>query len=398
MVPLLSGVRVLEVSAVVLGPYAAQFLADLGAEVLKLEPIEGDVSRTSQPGAEGMGALFVNNNRNKRAIALDLKSDRGHEVLGRLLQRSDVLLHNMRTEAAERLGLGFDAVAAVNSRIIYCSATGFGDRGRYRGRPAFDDVIQAACGLAGISSTNGSGPRFVPTILADKVSALHAVYGILAALLARANGREGALHVEVPMFEALVSFILNEHLAGATFEGSGQVGYTRVLAQDRRPYRTRDGWIAVLPYTEGQWRRFLIEAGREDVTHEPWFASASGRHEHIDRLYATIAAVLPQRDCASWLETLSRLDVPCSHVNRLEDLLTDPHLADVGFFDVGPRYPASIKRMLPQPVVFGGVEALPDEPPPQLGADTRSVLADCGYSAAQIEDLLACGVAGAPRV
>lgn len=393
MVPLLKGVRVLEVSAVVLGPYAAQILADLGADVLKLEPIEGDVSRATQPSAGGLGAIFVNNNRNKRAIAVDLKSEQGHEVLHRLISRTDVLLHNMRTEAAERLGLGFKAAAEINPRLIYCSATGFGEGGRYRGRPAFDDIIQAASGLAAVGCTNGDEPRFVPTILADKVAALHVVYGVLAALLARANGRAGALHVEVPMFEAIVSFVMNEHLAGATFDAEGQVGYTRVLSQDRRPYRTRDGWIAVLPYTEKQWRRFLIEAGREDVISEPWFASASGRHEHIDRLYATIAAVLPERDSTSWLEALSKLDVPCSHVNSLDDLLHDPHLADVGFFDVGPRYPQSIKRMLPQPIQFGGIDEQPDDPPPELGAHTLNVLADCGYSPAEIETLLERGVA-----
>lgn len=395
MIPLLSGVRVLEVGAVVLGPYAAQILADLGAEVLKLEPVEGDVSRASQPSAGGLGAIYVNNNRNKRTIALDLKSDRGHEVLRKLLCRTDVLLHNMRPEAAERLGLDFAAAAGINPRLIYCSATGYGSRGRYGGRPAFDDIIQAASGLAALGSGNGSGPRFVPTILADKVGALHAVYGILAALVARAHGREGALHVEVPMFEALVAFIFNEHLAGATFEESGQVGYARVLSQDRRPYRTRDGWIAVLPYTEKQWRHFLIEVGREDVLQQPWFATPKGRHEHIDSLYATIASVLPERDSASWIEALSRLDVPCSRVNSLEDLLADPHLADVGFFEVGPRYPGFIKRMLPQPIEFGGIDSLPDEPPPELGANTRSVLADLGYAEAEIESLLSCGIARA---
>jgi crotonobetainyl-CoA:carnitine CoA-transferase CaiB-like acyl-CoA transferase len=393
MIPLLNGVKVLELSAVVMGPFAGQVLADLGAEVLKVEPVEGDVARASQPNHGGMGALYVNNNRNKKAIALDLKSASGKAVLERLIRRSDVLLHNMRAEAAERLGIGFEAAAAINPRLIYCSAIGFGQRGRYRGRPAFDDVIQAAAGLAGIVPENGEGPRFIPTILADKVGALHAVYGILAALVARAHGREGALRVEVPMFEALTSFILNEHLAAATFAEDGRVGYSRVLSQDRRPYRTRDGWIAVLPYTEDQWRRFLTEAGRDDVLRQPWFASPTGRHEHIDDLYAVISSVLPARTSADWLEALSRLDIPCSQVNRLEDLLDDPHLGDVGFFDVGPRYPASIKRMLPQPVVFGGIESEADDPPPGLGADTRSVLADCGYSQAEIGEMLAAGVA-----
>ena len=400
MIPLLAGTRILELSAVVMGPFAGQILADLGAEVIKVEPVEGDVARASHPQANGpaagMGALYVNNNRNKRAIAVDLKSERGKEVVHKLIRRSDVLLHNMRPDAADRLGLGFDAVAAINPRLIYCSAIGFGQRGRYRGRPAFDDVIQAAAGLAGIAEHNGEDPRFIPTILADKVGALHAVYGILAALVARAHDRQEALRVEVPMFEALTSFILNEHLAAATFRQDGKVGYSRVLSPDRRPYRTRDGWIAVLPYTAEQWRRFLIEAGRADVLSEPWFHQADSRHAHIDYLYSVIASVLPQRDSATWLEALSRLDIPCSQVNRLEDLLEDPHLHDVDFFHVGERYPASIKRMLPQPVVFVGVAPQADMPPPALGADTRTVLGECGYSAQEIEDMLSNGIARAP--
>lgn len=394
MIPLLEGVRILELSAVVMGPFAGQILADLGAEVLKVEPIEGDVARASQPHAGGMGALYVNNNRNKQAIALDLKSAQGKAILDKLIRRSDVLLHNMRPEAAQRLGVDFDAAAAINPGLIYCSAIGFGQRGRYRGRPAFDDVIQAASGLAGLMGmADGEDPRFVPTILADKVGALHAVYGILAALVARAHGRKAALRVEVPMFEALASFILNEHLAGATFEQDGRVGYSRVLSQDRRPYRTRDGWIAVLPYTAEQWRRFLTEAGRPDVLAQPWFEAAEGRHVHIDFLYGVIAAVLPQRDTAEWIETLSRLDIPCSQVNSLEDLMVDPHLRDVGFFDVGNRYPGEIKRMLPQPVVFDGVESRDDLPPRALGADTRAVLADCGYSNLEVDEMMAQGIA-----
>jgi crotonobetainyl-CoA:carnitine CoA-transferase CaiB-like acyl-CoA transferase len=395
MIPLLQGVRILELSSVVMGPFCGQILADLGAQVIKLEPLEGDMARMSQPNAAGMGALYVNNNRNKQALALDLKNPSAKQVLERLIRTSDVLLHNMRPDAAERLGLGFEAAAAINPRLVYCSAIGFGQRGRYRGRPAFDDIIQAASGLAGIAERQGKDPCFIPTVLADKVGALHAVYGILAALVARAHGRTGAINVEVPMFEALTSFLLNEHLAAATFDADGRAGYSRVLARDRRPYRTRDGWIAVLPYTAGQWRRFLIEVERQDVLDQSWFAEPEGRHAHIDYLYEVIVQVLPQRDSATWLEVLSRLDIPCAHVNRLEDLLTDPHLADVAFFEVGPRYPPHIKRTLPQPVIFEGIPPQDDSPPPALGADTRAILQRCGYSAEEIEQMLARGVARA---
>src|SRR6185503_11071652 len=308
--PLLEGIGVLELGTVVLGPYAGQILADLGADVVKVEPIDGDIARAAHPRGAGMGALYANNNRNKRTISIDLKSAEGREIVMRLAGERDVLLHNMRADAAERLGLGFDALAERNPRLIYCAAIGFGQQGRYRNRPAFDDVIQAASGLAGLVAHAGGEPRFVPTILADKVAALHTVYGILAALVARANGRTGAIRVDVPMFEAMAAFLLNEHLAGATFARDGRTGYERVLSSNRRPYRTRDGWIAVLPYTHEQWRRFLSEVGRHDILGEPWFAEPASRQARLDFLYGVIATALTERTTAEWMSAFSRLDIP----------------------------------------------------------------------------------------
>ena len=396
MIPLLQGIRVIEVGAVVLGPLAGQILADLGADVIKVEPLTGDVARASHPGGSSDGALFLNNNRNKRMLALDLKDPRGRATFERLVAAGDVLLHNMRIDAAERLGLGFDAVAAINPRIVHCAASGFGQRGRYRDRPAFDDIIQAASGLAGLSAQRSGEPQFMPTILADKVAALHIVYGVLAALVARGRGRGGPIAVEVPMFEAMVSFVLNEHLAGATFADDGALGYPRIMSPDRRPYRTADGWIAVLPYTGDQWRRFLDEVGRNDISAEAWFADPRIRQSRIDDLYAIVAGVLRERTTADWIAALSARDVPCAQVNLLDDLLTDPHLADVGFFDVDEGYPAEIRRTLPQPVEFAGVDPLHDRPPGALGQDSREVLRECGHSEAEIDALIAAGVVSAP--
>lgn len=392
MLPLLEGIRVVEVGAVVLGPYAGQLLADLGAEVIKVEPLEGDIARNANPQGAGGGALFVNNNRNKRMLAIDLKAPEGRAALGKLIGTADVLFHNMRVDAAERLGLGFDAVAALNPRIIHCAAIGFGQRGRYRDRPAFDDIIQAASGIAGLGTATGGDPRFVPTILADKIAALHAVYGILAALVARANGRQGAIKVEVPMFEALAAFVLNEHLAGATFAADGAVGYPRLLSPNRRPFRTADGWIAVLPYTDRQWRSFLAEIGREDVLAQDWFQDPLIRQRRIDELYAIVADALPTRTTAAWMTTLSSIDVPCSEVAGLGDLLTDPHLDEIGFFDVPDGFPEGIVRTLPQPVLFDGIAPTPDTPPRPLGADSRAVLRGCGHGDAEIEALIAAGI------
>ncbi|AJA10050.1 acyl-CoA transferase/carnitine dehydratase [Sphingopyxis fribergensis] len=392
MTPLLQGVRVVEVGAVVLGPLAAQILADLGADVIKVEPLSGDVARESHPQGASDGALFVNNNRNKRMLALDLKRSEGRAAFARLVATSDVMLHNMRIEAAERLGLGFEAISAINPRIVHCAAIGFGQRGRYRDRPAFDDIIQAASGLAGLAAQQGGEPQFIPTILADKVAALHIVYAVLAALVARANGREGAIGIEVPMFEAMASFVLNEHLAGATFADDGALGYPRVLAADRRPYRTADGWIAVLPYTGDQWRRFLDEVGRGEICEQAWFADPRVRQTRIDDLYAILAETLPQRSTADWVAALSACDVPCSEINMLEDLLTDPHLAEVGFFDVGQGFPEDIRRSLPQPVEFAGVSPVGNIAPGAVGEHSRMVLRECGHSEAEIDALVAAGV------
>ncbi|TCP31016.1 CoA transferase [Sphingomonas sp. BK235] len=401
MIPLLKGVRIIEIGAVVLGPYAGQILADLGADVIKVEPLTGDVARASYPQGAGAGALFVNNNRNKRALAIDLKSEEGHAALMRMIAGADVLLHNIRADAAARLRLSFADARAANANIIYCAAAGFGSGGRYRERPAFDDIIQAASGLAGLAmeTPSGSGeaePRFVPTILADKVAALHVVYAILAALVARGRGTAGAVDIEVPMFEAMAAFLLNEHLAAATFRTDGDLHYPRMLSEDRRPFRTADAWIAVLPYTGAQWRRFLNEIGRNDVATQPWFADAAMRQARLDELYAIVAAAMPARSTAAWLAALRARDIPCSEVNRLSDLLDDAHLADVDFFGVDPTYPDDIVRKVPQPVRFGGLPVEPDTPPPALGHDSRQVLADAGLADDAIESLIARGIVVTP--
>ena len=391
MLPLLKGIRVIEIGAVVLGPYAGKILADLGAEVIKVEPPEGDIARAAHPQGPGGGALFVNNNRNKRMLAIDLKQPEGRAAFARLIATADVLLHNMRADAAERLGIGFEAAAALNPRIIHCAAIGFGQRGLYRDRPAFDDIIQAASGVAGLAMHHGDDPRFMPTIVADKVAALHATYGILAALVARERGHEGAIQVEVPMFEAMVAFLMNEHLSGATFAEDGKPGYPRVLSANRRPYRTADGWIAVMPYTAEQWRRFLTEIGRADITEEPWFADPRARQARIEALYALLADSLPKRTTAAWIEALSARDIPCSRIATPEDLLRDLHLQEIGFFDVPTSYPEGIARSIPQPVRFEGVEEIADAPPRSLGADSRTLLGECGYDDAAIEALIGAG-------
>ncbi len=389
MTPLLSGVKIVEMTSVVMGPFAGQILADLGAEVIKIEPLSGDIARDADPAPiDGMGAMYINNNRNKKVIALDVKTPEGLEVAQRLIARSDVFFHNMRIEAVERLGFGFEAVSKINPKIVYCSAIGFGQGGRYRDLPAYDDVIQAASGLVGLTQKLGQNPQFLPTIIADKVGALYSVYGILAALMHQARGGKKAIKVEMSMFESLASFVLNEHLSGATFANEGSTGYHRILSPNRKPHQTKDGWIVVLPYTTENWRALMAELGRKDIMAQDWFSDRIERGKRANYLYGEIAPAMAEKTTSEWLELLNRLDVPCSRVNSLDDLLEDPHLADVGFFNPQGSFPSYIARSLPQPVVFDGLETKDDKPAPALGANTREVLLACGYSDADVDSMI----------
>jgi crotonobetainyl-CoA:carnitine CoA-transferase CaiB-like acyl-CoA transferase len=338
--------------------------------------------------------MFVCNNRNKRSLVLDLKSEAGRAVFTRLLRWAEVFVHNMRPAAIDRLGFGFAPVAAINPDIIYCAAVGFGRGGRYAGRPAFDDVIQAAGGIAALPSYRGQDPAYVPGVMADKVAALTATYGVMAAIAARGRGTKGPIEVEAAMFESVAAFVLNEHLAAAAFGGAPEAaGYHRMFAPDRRPYRTRDGWIAALPYTEQQWRRLLEFTGRHDVLAQPWFVDPGERSAHIAELYAVLAEEMARRATGEWLRALEDLDIPHARVNRLEDLLTDPHLQDVDFF--APNG-SGLARSARQPVAFPGLPAQPDRPSPALGADNEEIARMLGYDAAGIDALRAAGAFGPP--
>ncbi|HEX5957325.1 MAG TPA: CoA transferase, partial [Hyphomicrobiaceae bacterium] len=372
-----------------LGPYGTQILGDLGAEVIKIEPPEGDSMRPVAPvAAPGISAIFSNFNRNKRSVALDLKSEAGRTALMKLLPTADAFVHNMRQEAMDKLGFTFKTVRAANPRIIYAAAIGFGRHGRYAGKPAYDDVIQAGSGFAGLSQMRDGAPVYAPTIAADKVSGLHLVYAVLAGLLYRERTGEVPGYIEVPMFELMAAFSLSEHLGAATFADDGDVGYARVLSRGRRPYKTRDGWVGVLPYSERNWTRILVEIGRADVIERPWFKSATERSRHIDELYDIIAEAMPQRTSAEWLATFERLDIPHSPVRSPQDLMGDGHLNDVGFFACNFAAETPVRRTLRQAVTMEGVETAPDLPPPGLGADTEAVLREAGCSEAEISAVL----------
>jgi len=388
MYPLLQGLRVVDVTSIILGPYATLILGDLGADVIKVEGLDGDLTRTIPPhGAPGIGSVFAANNRNKRSLAVDLKHPRGKEIMSRLLASADALVHNMRQEAMDRLGFGYEATAAINPRLVYCAAIGFGSDGPYRGRPAYDDIMQASTGLAGLTQMRDGEPAFAPGVIADKVAGLHVAYATLAALLYRQRHDGKGMLVEVPMFEAVTSFALNEHLMTATYEEAGSMGYHRTMTRNRRPHKTADGWIGVLPYTQAQWTRVLKEIGRPEIAKAAWFLDATERSRCINDLYVILADALEKRPTAEWLRIFERDDIPFGPVNRPEDLLKDPHLQAVGFFEPGYDEPTPMRRAIRQPAVYRGVTRHADQAPPALGEDSRAILVDLGYDRAEIESL-----------
>jgi crotonobetainyl-CoA:carnitine CoA-transferase CaiB-like acyl-CoA transferase len=384
MIPLLEGLRILDLTAVILGPYATQILGDLGAEIIKIEPPEGDSMRPVAPVAEGISAIFANSNRNKRSVMLDLKSEAGKAALKKLIPTADAFMHNMRQEALDKLGFTYKAVQAINPGIVYVAAVGYGRHGRYAGKPAYDDVIQAASGFAGLFQMRDGAPLYTPTIAADKVSGLHMAYAALAGLLYRQRTGKSPGYVEVPMYEAMAAFSLCEHLGAATFEENGNIGYVRVISPSRKPYRTSDGWVGVLPYSAPNWRKILAEIGRPDVAETAWFNDATERSRRVDELYDILAVAMTERTTAEWLATFERLDIPAQPVRLPRNLLEDPHLADVGFFE--PRFAGKtpVIRTLRQAVNAEDLPSEPDLPPPLLGADTEAVLREAGLSDQEI--------------
>jgi len=393
----LEGVQVLEVSSVVLGPWACQILGDLGADVIKVEPPTGDSNRYIGPARHPlMGALFLTCNRNKRSIVLDLKRLQGREAVLRLARTADVLVHNLRPSAMARLGLEYPAVRGVNPRIVFCGAYGYARRGPWGDRPAYDDSIQSASGLAALQATLTGEPRYVPTILADKTTALSVVSAVTAALYRRERTGTGQ-EIEVPMFETLVSFVMAEHLFGRTFEPSeGPAGYTRLLSAHRRPYRTRDGYLAVLPYLDEHWRSFCACAERPALAADPRFATLGARQAAIDTVYAEIARVMPERSTADWLARLEAVNVPATPVQSLDDLLSHEQLTAIGFWHLADHPTEGQLRMPGLPTSFSESPGSIRRLPPRLGEHSREVLREAGYLDAQIDRLVEAGVTREP--
>lgn len=390
----LQDLRVLDLSSVIFGPLASQVLADYGAEVIKVEPPEGDSTRHTGPAAEsGMAAMFLGANRSKKSIALDLKQPEAREALQTLLGTADVFMHSMRPQKLAALGIAPAGVRARHPRLVYASLLGFLP-GPYAGRPAYDDVIQGMSGLADLMDRQTGQARYLPTIAADKTCAHMAAHAILAALWRRERTGQGAF-VEVPMFESMVGFNLVEHFYGQHFDPpKSPAGYPRVLAPWRRPYRTADGFMSMMPYTDLHWQRFFQEVGVPELACDARFVDIAARTVHIAELLELASSFTARHTTAHWIATCERLEIPAALVARLDDLPQDPHLAATDFFvslhDAGMgdvRFPGV-------PVRFDGRR--PDVAmPPRLGQHTRELLLEAGMPPPRVQALLDAGAATA---
>ena len=389
----LAGIRVIDLTSVMLGPYATMMLGEYGADIVKIESPQGDTTRATGPALEaGMAAAFVGANRGKRSVVLDLKQAAARDALLTLVDGADVLVYSMRPQKMVALGLSPEALRERNGKLIVVGAHGYSERGPYAGRPAYDDIIQGLCGLASLAELRDGEPGYVPSVIADKTCGLFVAQAVLMALVARNRDGHGT-YVEVPMFECMVNFTLVDHFHAAHFRSpAGSPGYARLLTRWRKPYQTSDGYVCILPYTDSHWRSFFLEAGRPALAEDARFVGLAARTRNIDALYALVAECVALHSTAHWLAACDRLDIPAAPLNRLADLEADPHLAQTGFFAsiddpamgtlVMPNAPLRFEGEIPQPAL-----------PPRLGQHTVEVLAAAGLPAAAIDKLLESGAA-----
>jgi crotonobetainyl-CoA:carnitine CoA-transferase CaiB-like acyl-CoA transferase len=384
----LAGIRVIDVTIAVLGPVATQILGDMGAEVIKVETPDGDPMRQIGPARhQGMAAYFLNLNRNKKSLVLDLKRPAAQQAMLRLAATADVFVHNMRPGAATRLGIDYGAISAANPRIVYAWASGYRPDSAYRDRAAFDDVIQGESGLAALNKGTDGEPRYVPMVVSDKVSG-HVLAGAVGmALYARERTGRGQ-EVHVPMMETMAAFNLVDHLWHGVFgEPEKGLGYPRMLTPYRRPYATKDGHVCLLATTDRQWRNLFAAMDSPELADDPRFSTIERRTANIDELYTLLAECMRTRSTAEWRARLDQFDVPNGVVNDLEGLIADTYLRDTGFFQPvlhpseGPTVTTAI------PVAFSGSPGTLRLPPPRLGEHTHAILAELGYSVGEIAEI-----------
>ena len=390
----LQGIRVIDLTTVMLGPFCTQILGEMGADVIKIEPPGGDIGRwTGTYKTKGMSSAYLMKGRNKRSVVLDLKKQDAREPLKRLVESADVFVHNIRPQAAARLGIDYQSISAWKPDIVYAAATGYGEDGPFVDKPAYDDLIQGASGLASLFGSVTGTPRYGPTVLADKTTGLFLTYSISMALFHRERTGEGQ-KIHVPMYEAFVGFVMNEHMQGRMYDPPvGEAGYRRMLTPHRRPFPTSDGYVCVLPYNDKHWGRFFTVAGKPELGQDPRFADQPSRSKNIDALYEIVTEIMAQRTSADWLEALEEADVPVMPMNSPEDLFDCPHLEAVEMFPEVDHPTEGKLRHIKVPVSFSKTPGGYYRHPENLGESTREALSGVGFSDDEIDALIASGAA-----
>jgi crotonobetainyl-CoA:carnitine CoA-transferase CaiB-like acyl-CoA transferase len=394
----LAGIRVVDLTQVVVGPYATQILADFGAEVIKIEHPTGDLARWigGRSPTPGMAAKYLHLNRNKKSISLDLKQPAAREALKKLIATSDVVVHNMRPQAAARLGLAPEDLQKLRSDLIYCSVVGFGQAGRYRDKPAYDSIIQGASGLASINADTDGAPNFVPMVIADRTIGIMLANCVLLAVVQRLR-HGGPQVVELPMFESMAAFVLAEHLFLKTFDPPlGSTGDSRLLNPNSRPIQTKDGYICVTANTDDQVFAMFDSMGRSDLRTDVRFADKKERFENIGEMFRIRNAAFATRTTAEWMVLLEKADVPSMPVHTLDSLLEDPHLADTGLFEPVQHSTEGSITNLRNPIKFATYTPALKRTAPHIGQDSVPILAELGYSDEDIAALIASGAVAVP--
>ena len=388
----LQGIRVIDMTSMGMGPLAGQMLGDFGADVIKLEPTVGDVFRHNVPQkSHGMAHTVIQFNRNKRSLAIDLKSEAGMGALRRLVRTADVVLSNMRPQALAGIGLDYAMLREIKPDIIFARCYGYSERGPYAGRPAADDAIQAMSGLVGLQQMMTGKPQLVANVIADKVVGQALANAVLGAIVYRLRTGKGQEN-EVPMFETMTAFVMAEHVAGLAFEPPiGPPVYSRAVNPNRRPYATKDGYLVVLPYTTPQWNRFFRLIGRDDLAADPELQDPVVRSARYFEMYALIDAAMPARTTAEWSAALLENDIIFGVVNSPDDIFKDPHLNAMGMFPLVEHPTEGTLRLLGFPISYSETPQRLRHLPPRIGAHNHEILAELGYDAAEIRAMEEAG-------
>lgn len=389
----LDGIKILELTAVVLGPWACQMLGDMGADIIKIEAPYGDSNRSLGDfrNTKGMAALYLTCNRNKRSLVLDLKKPEARDALLKLVETADVLVHNNRPQVMDKLKLDYDTLKEINPKLIYCGSYGYGKKGPYGDKGALDDSIQAVSGIAMLNKLVLGEPRYLPTIVCDKTTAMAVVQAVLAALFHRERTGRGQ-EIEVPMYETMVSYVMAEHLWGHAFEPPmGPPGYVRLMSEHRKPYPTKDGYIAILPYLDAHWETFCKLASREELLDDPRFKTLADRVANIDDTYQETGKTMLTKTTKEWMGIFGKTSVPTIVVNSLEDLIHDEHLNAVGFWK-SIDHPTEGKLRTPAfPIAFSDSPADIRRHAPLLGEHTVEILSEAGLDQASIDAMIENG-------